>query len=240
MKEKILKRERSCFKFLKSIPKDRRYVVVGGYAVSAFEFPRLSVDLDIAIPQEEQDFFERLIEKQGFKLSTEKSDIDRIYSGKFKKFIKKVELPISVDLLINSVKSRQTGTAYSFKYLYENSETREVAGWHPESNATVKVVDREMLIALKMNSMRPTDKRDIIVLCYDKPNTDRIVQHISRCPIGIIRKHIDELTTIVENPKYTDSIRGTFNISEDVYKKAVKNCKIILREAAESLKEKIT
>ncbi len=230
LKEKILARERACFDFLKAMPKDKRYVLIGGYAVSAFEFPRLSVDLDITIPLSELKFFEKLVKRHGFELSTEKSDIDKIYSGKFKKFIKKVELPVSVDLLINSVKSRQTEVSYSFDYLYENSEVKEVIGWHPESRVSIRVVDREMLIALKMNAMRLTDKRDIIVLCYGRPDVEKITRHISRCPKDLIKRHIDELASLVEDPGYTDSIRGVFGISEDVYKKTIKNCKMMLKE----------
>lgn len=229
MKEKILARERACFEFLEALPADKQYVLIGGYAVSAFEFPRLSVDLDITIPQNELRFFEKLIETNDFELSTERSDIDKIYSGKYKKFVKKTELPVSVDLLINSVKSRQTNISYSFNYLYENSEIREVTGWHPKSRARVRVADKEMLIALKMNAMRPTDKRDIIMLCYEKPNTEKIIQHLSRCPKNIIKKHINELTSLTENTKNIDSIKGVFGISEGVYKKAIRNCKIMIR-----------
>jgi len=231
MKEKILARERACFEFLGAIAKSKRKcVLIGGYAVSAFEFPRLSVDLDIAIPQSELRFFEKLVKENGFELSTEKSDIDEIYSGKFKKFVKKVELPVSVDLLINSVKSRQTDVPYPFDYLYKNSEVREVTGWHPESRIKVRVVNREMLIALKMNSMRLTDKRDIIVLCYGKPDVDKIAKYISRCPKDVIKRHIDELISLLEDPKYVDSIKGTFSVSRDVYKRAVKNCRAVLKE----------
>ena len=237
MKEEILARERACFDFLNAMPKDRRYVLIGGYAVSAFEFPRLSVDLDIAIPQSELKSFEKLVKKQGFELSIEKSDIDKVYSGKFKKFVKKVELPVSVDLLINSVKSRQTGVSYSFDYLYENSEVKEVTGWHPESRVRVRVVDREMLIALKINSMRLTDKRDIIVLCYGRPDVDKIVQHLSRCPRDIIKRHVDELASLIEDPRYADSIRGVFSISADVYKKAIKNCKMMLKEVQKKMQD---
>jgi len=175
-------------------------------------------------------FFENLIKEQGFELSTEKSDIDKIYSGKFKKFVKKVDLLVSVDLLINSVKSRQTGVSYPFEYLYKNSEIREVSGWHPESKTRVRVINREMLIALKMNSMRLTDKRDIIVLCYKIPDVDNTVKHLSRCSTETIKEHINELASLIEDPKYTDSIKGVFSISENIYKRGVKNCSMMLKE----------
>jgi len=235
MKEKIRARERACFEFLSAIPGDRKYVLIGGYAVSAFEFPRLSVDLDIAIPQTELGFFEKLIRENNFDLSKEKSDIDEIYSGKFKKFVKRAGLPVSVDLLINSVKSRQTGVSYPFDYLYQNSEIRDVTGWHPDSRARVQVIDREMLIALKMNSMRLTDKRDIIVLCYVKPDVDRIAKHLLRCPADIIKRHLEELLSLLEDPSQEDSIRGLFAISADVHKRSVRNCRGMLKSIIRNL-----
>ena len=46
-------REKECFTFLKLIPKEKQYVIIGGYAVTSFGFSRFSVDLDITIPESE-------------------------------------------------------------------------------------------------------------------------------------------------------------------------------------------
>ncbi|MEE8403271.1 MAG: hypothetical protein V3R93_05925, partial [Candidatus Hydrothermarchaeaceae archaeon] len=170
MREKIRQREKKCFEFLEAIPAHRKYVLVGGYAVSSFHFPGLSVDLDIVIPEREAGFFRGLMKKQGFVLTGEKTDFDRNYSGKFEKYRKGEKLSVSVDLMINSIQARQTNHAYSFDYVFRNSETREIRGWHPGIRVDVRAADKEMLIALKVNSMRSSDKRDIIMLCYEKPD----------------------------------------------------------------------
>ncbi len=44
--------------------------MLGGFAVSAYEFPRLSMDLDIVIPDEELKYFRKLIKDQGFVFKT--------------------------------------------------------------------------------------------------------------------------------------------------------------------------
>ena len=44
-------REKDCFDFLNQIPKERKYVVIGGYAVTSFGFSRFSVDIDITLPE---------------------------------------------------------------------------------------------------------------------------------------------------------------------------------------------
>lgn len=225
VREKLLARERECFDFLNAIPDKTKYVLIGGYAVSSFGFPRFSVDLDIVIPEAELKTFEKLLKERGFTLTTERKDLDQTYSGEFKSYAKKTELPVSVDLLVNSVKSRQTDASYSFKHLLENSETMTVSGWSPESKATVRVADREMLIALKINSMRLTDKRDVIILCYEKPDIAKISAHLERCPQEIIRKHLEELLAVIEDVKYVDSIKGEFSVSDAVFKKVTANAK---------------
>jgi hypothetical protein len=232
MKEKILAREKACFDFLNSIPANRKFVLVGGYAVSSFEFPRLSVDLDIAIPESELKFFRELLKESGFILSHEKGEFDLTYGGKFEKYIKK-EPPISVDLLINSVQSRQTNYAYSYAYIEKNSETREIRGWHPELKAKIRVANKEMLLALKINSMRTADKRDVIMLCYEMPQTDALAKHLKNCPKDAIAKNLSELSVLLSDKKIRDAIKGAFTISDGVLERAIKNC----REVVSKLKD---
>lgn len=236
MKEKILARERDCFEFLKAIPANRKFVLVGGYAVSSFEFPRLSVDLDIVIPEEELKFFRDFIKEQGFVFSEEKSDFDLTYRGRFEKYTKGGDLPISVDLLINSVQARQTNYPYSFEYILKNSEVKEIRGWDPSSRVQIRVANREMLIALKANSMRAADKRDIVMLCYERPNVKEIVAHLKNCPRGTILKNIDELLELLSDPRYKDAIKGVFTISDEVLKMAIGNC----IETFNEIKKKLT
>ena len=112
-------REKECFTFLKLIPKDKKYVIIGGYAVSSFGFPRFSVDLDITIPENELSFFKKLISDSGYEFKIWKEDL--AYSGKFERYKKDL---VSIDLLINGVQSRQTGYNYPFQYIFKNSQIR--------------------------------------------------------------------------------------------------------------------
>ncbi|MFH0860750.1 MAG: hypothetical protein V1921_06075 [Candidatus Altiarchaeota archaeon] len=225
MREKLLARERECFDFLNAILQKTKYVLVGGYAVSSFGFPRFSVDLDIVMPDSELKFFEGLLRKRDFILVSERKGLDEVYSGEFRSYGKKTEMPVSVDLLINSIKSRQTGASYAFQYLLKNSEIQTVRGWHPDSKADVRVADREMLIALKINSMRLTDMRDVIMLCYGKHDTEKIIEHLKRCPQEIIKKHLQEMAALIDDPKYVDSIKGEFSITDKVFQAAARNAK---------------
>jgi hypothetical protein len=195
----------------------------------------LSVDLDIVIPEAELKVFRKTIKELGFIFTEEKSDFDSIYDGRFERYVKKDELPVSVDLLVNSVQARQTDYSYSFPYLFKNSETREIRGWHPESKVMVRVPKREMLVALKMNSMRMSDKRDIIMLCYEKPDADTIATHLSKCPRGILLDNLNELLELVAAREHDNSIKGVFSLSDDVLRRAALRCEEVIEAVIETI-----
>ncbi len=237
MREQIRKREEKCIDFLKAIPKSARYVLVGGYAVSSFRFPRLSVDLDVVIHEKELGFFRDLIKKRGFVLTAKKADFDKIYSGKFEKYMEDGKLPVGVDLLVGSIQARQTDYAYSFSYVSRNSEIREIRGWHPGVKTEAKVASKEMLIALTTNSMRKADKRDIIMLCYDKPDVKKIIKHLKICPRETILHHIKDLKETLESQNHSDALKGVFSIADKVLARAKANCLKVFEEIEEGLEK---
>src|SRR3989338_8698966 len=152
-RDALLNREKLCFDVLNSLG-SANYVLVGGYAVSSFDFPRLSVDLDLVIQESEINTIKHILESRGFSKTEELSGFDQVYSGKFERYKISSQLPVAVDLLINAIKSRQTNFSYSFDYLMKNSEVREVRGWAQGLKSLNRIVDKELLLALKINSMR--------------------------------------------------------------------------------------
>ena len=225
MRKDFSEREKICFDFLHLLDKDDSYVIIGGYAVSSFGFPRFSVDLDIVIPGEEKSSFHRLLADAGYILSKEKLDL--AYFGAFERHEKGL---VSIDLLINAVQSRQTGYSYPFSYIFRNSEIREVSGWDPSNKARVRVAKKEMLIALKVHSMRDSDKRDIIMLCYEPPDIPTLLKHLKDGPRNILLTHIHELDSVVNDRNVKDSLKGVYSLDDRVFEKTVKNCHRVLGE----------
>ena len=223
-------REKECFDFLNQIPKERKYAVIGGYAVTSFGFARFSVDLDITIPESELSFFKKLTQDNGFGLTIVKEDL--AYSGRFERYEKGL---VSIDLLINGVQSRQTGYLYPFQYIYKNSQMRETSGWNPANKAKAIIVKKEMLIALKIHSMRMADKRDIIMLCYEKPDTQSILTHLENSPRKKIIEHITELLSVFSNNKFKDSLKGVYSINDKIYKKTIERCQQAMIELKNQL-----
>lgn len=223
-------REKECFTFLKLIPKEKQYVIIGGYAVTSFGFSRFSVDLDITIPESELPFFKKALSINDFVFTKGKDDL--LYSGKFERYEKGL---VSIDLLINGVSSRQTGYLYPFQYLFKNSQIRETSGWDPLNKVKARIAKKEMLIALKIHSMRMTDKRDVIMLCYEIPNIGIIINHLKNSPKEKIIEHVNELLVNLNEKNLRDSIKGVYSIDDKIYKKTIENCQKTMNEIKERI-----
>ena len=158
-------------------------------------------------------------------------DFALIYKGRFVCFRKMVEsLPVSVDLLVGMVQCRQTDAAYSFDYVWKNSEIRVVTGFGVKASAEARVADREMLIALKINSMRMADQRDIIALCGGTVDTEKVANHLPRGPRDKIGEHIGRLLSFLKDAKSRDSLKGVFVFSDSVLDNLVKKTEETLEE----------
>lgn len=231
--EKMEAREKECFQFLNELPLTRRYVLIGGYAVSSFQFPRYSVDLDIVLPEEQLLFFQGFAKKRGFELEGE-HDVEQTYHGRSVVYAKQVGVRVGLDLLVNSVFSRQTKFAYPFPDLFENSEVREIRGRGLGARARARVASREMLLALKTNSMRDQDMRDILALCFQEPSLSKVVAHLEKCPRKKIAENLERLDAYLStlDPR---SFRDIFGTSETVLKTSIANCQALLTGARASL-----
>ena len=223
-------REKECFNFLQQIPRNTYYVVVGGYAVTAYGFPRFSVDLDIIIPESELPFFKKLIAENSFVFAKEKKDLG--YSGRFERYEKDL---VSIDLLINGIESRQTGYFYSFDSIFKNSQLRETSGWDPTNKVKARIAKKEMLLALKIHSMRTADKRDIIMLCYEEPNTKNILNHLKNSPKEKIIEHLDELLALLNESNLKDSLKGVYSIDDKIYTRMIHNCQRAMNDVKNQL-----
>lgn len=202
MKE-LIKKENEIFDILnKFVEKNLDFVIVGGYAVSAFKH-RFSVDADIVINSDDLSKFEDFLKKQGFKETISK-DLDNIYSSKFRRYEKD---DASIDLMIGALASRTTDATFSFKLLSENSTKRKIIGIEKEVYA--KIPEKELLIVMKLHSGRLTDFRDIAAMAK---NTDikKIKKFLFIGNLKVIKENLKKLNSIVENKNFVDSFKGVF------------------------------
>ncbi|HIH17682.1 MAG TPA: nucleotidyltransferase family protein [Nanoarchaeota archaeon] len=199
----LLKRENQIFDILQKFnDKELEFVVVGGYAVSAFKH-RFSVDADVVIKDSSLERFKTLLEKEGFKEAFGK-ELTGIYSPEFKRYEKD---KVFVDLMVNALVSRTTDAAWSFDLLHKNSVKRKIIGIEKEVTASVPI--KELLIAFKIHSGRLTDFRDVAALAKDI-DLEKVSAFLFRGDIKAININLKKLNTTVHDKNFVDSFKGVF------------------------------
>ena len=184
---------------------DLDFILVGGYAVSAFSH-RFSVDADLVVKDGDLEKFREILEEEGYK-EIQKKDLKKPYQGKFISFQKSEELPVTVDLLVNSLGCRQTEASWNFDYLQKNSVEETIEG--SEKSLEAKIPEKELLIAIKLHSGRLTDIRDVVAL---SSNADygKIKRHVNRGYHKKLKKILEEAKKIIESENFEDSFKGVF------------------------------
>lgn len=210
MIDEMIDRENKIFNVLNSFRKeDLDFILVGGYAVSAFSH-RFSVDADLVISDNNQEEFAKLLEGKGFE-EGQRKDLKSIYGGEFISYKKGRKLPVTVDLLVNSLKCRQTGASWSYNYLRKNSKEKTVRG--SENSVEVMVPEKELLIAIKLHSVRSTDIRDVVAL-IENSDFDKIKKHLNRGQRDKVKNSLNRVFKEINYDKFKDSFKGVFQETE--------------------------
>jgi len=206
MFEQFIKRENTIFEVLQEfVNAQLPFVLVGGYAISAYKH-RFSVDADLVLRKEDKTKFEEILKKKKFAKTIVK-DLDHVYAPEFIRYESKEKLPVSIDLLIGGVGSRDTNASFSVEEISNYSKKRKIIG--TEKEITVLVPDREVLIALKLHSGRLTDFRDIVALSKNL-ELGVIKKLIWRGKRQVVKSNIKKLISLAEKKEFIDSFKGVF------------------------------
>ncbi|MBU3897238.1 MAG: hypothetical protein KJ697_04925 [Nanoarchaeota archaeon] len=207
---KFVERENEIIKIIKKLS-EFNMIVVGRYAVSARAKHRFSVDCDIVIPKDNLEKIIELLDKERFEKSIIKDNLDNEYGGEFIRYVKKIDgLPVSVDILANSLTCRTTNASWSFDYILKNSDKIIISGI--ESSVECLVPSKELLLAFKIHSGRKTDLRDIIML--KDADWNAVKNHTNRGDLIILKKQIGEMIENLDDKNLIDSLKGLFQLKE--------------------------
>ncbi len=173
-------REKEIFETLKKI-KRYDFVLIGGYAVTAYTIPRFSVDCDIVVKNNaDAHRITRVLTKAGY---SEAEDTKKFsYSGTFTRYEKQVykNFRVSVDILITAVFDRQTSCKFTADWVFSNSSVREVKGKTITEVLKVRIVDRDALIVMKFACGRLSDIRDVFMLLPLAKDTEWIKHEVAQ------------------------------------------------------------
>ncbi len=201
--EELIKKENDIFEILqKFIDSNLDFIMVGGYAVSAFKH-RFSVDADIVVKSENLADFEDILKKQDFKKTLTKQ-LENTYPSKFIRYEKE---HASVDILIDALVSRTTNASFRYNLIYENTIKKKIIGIEKEVIARIPI--KELLIVMKLHSGRLTDFRDIAALAKDT-DLELIKKFLFIGDLSIIKENLSSLNKVVNNKNFVDSFKGVF------------------------------
>mgnify|MGYP001600129227 CR=1 FL=1 len=201
--EELIKKENEIFDILqKFINANLDFIVVGGYAVSAFKH-RFSIDADIVIKSQNLEDFERILEKQDFKKTISK-DLETIYPSRFIRYEK---YHASVDILVDALASRSTNASFSYKLLFDNSIKKKIIGI--EKEISTKIPIKELLIVMKIHSGRLADFRDIAAMAKDT-DLNLVKKFLFIGDLKKVNENLKKLNKAVNDKNFIDSFKGVF------------------------------
>ncbi len=181
-----------------------KYVLVGGYAVSAFN-TRFSTDLDIVVAPDSKMDLAEFLEGRGFK-QTDSHAKEWFYDTEVIEYEKRLtaQQPVGFDLLVNGLGCRQTEAQWSFDYLYGHSHQQEVSGGMVTTAA--RVIDGAVLVAAKLHSGRETDLRDVLAVA-EEIDLGAVMPHLRRGDDDALREQLERGLEILESDELIHGFR---------------------------------
>ncbi len=181
------------------------YVLVGGWAVSAFQ-TRFTADIDMVLPEDAVDDYSHLLSEKGYTKEFE-ADVGNVYEGRVLRYTKPVgEHSVEFDAVVDALRCRQTDAEWSYSYLREHSvvEPLEI-----EKGLEARVPEPSLLFALKIHSGRLADARDLLVIAAET-ELDSVGTHLHRGRPEALVEQIERTLERFEQESFEDSFKGVF------------------------------
>ena len=183
---------------------DLPYVLVGGWAVTAFN-QRFSTDVDLVIPETAVDDYASFLLDRDYERTSE-HDTSGIYEGRFIQYSKDVGNPVSIELMVNTLRCRQTNAEWSYRYLDQHAQPVTVGR---TLSVDTRIPERELLLAIKLHSGRFTDARDVIAAAADA-DFDRVETHLHRGESEALAEQLASISEQLADESFADSFKGEF------------------------------
>lgn len=180
------------------------YVLVGGWAITAFN-QRFSTDVDLVVPKDAVEDYESFLSDQDYNRASE-YDTNGIYEGQFIQYSKDVGNPVSIELMVNALRCRQTEAEWSYRYLDQHAQSVTVGR---TQSVHTRIPERELLLAIKLHSGRFTDARDVVAVA-DDADFDRIEKHLHRGDPDALAEQLRTIDDQLTDGSFVDSFKGEF------------------------------
>jgi len=207
-------REKEIFETLKRMSKFK-FVIIGGYAVSAYTLPRFSVDCDIVVKdKEELKEIEEVLVNFGY-IKEENNKDKTSYYGAFLRLEKDLgdNIKVSIDILIKEVLDRQTNATFSAEWIFDNSKIKILRGKTITEELKLRIINLDALFVLKFVSCRLTDIRDIFMLAPNIKNKKWIKEEILKK--YDFNKLFIKIKDKITSKQFKDNLQGVYGIIDE-------------------------
>ena len=180
------------------------YVLVGGWAVTAFN-QRFSTDVDLVVPEDAVEDYESFLRDHDYERTSD-HDTSGIYEGRFIQYSKDVGNPVSIELMANALRCRQTDAEWSYRYLDQHAQPVTVGR---TLSVDTRSPGRELLLAIKLHSGRFTDARDVVAAAADA-DFDRVETHLYRGEPEALAEQLASISEQLADESFVDSFKREF------------------------------
>ena len=184
------------------------YVLVGGWAVTAFN-QRFSTDVDLVVPEEAVEDYESFLRDRDYDRTSEQ-DTSGIYEGRFIQYSKDIGNPVSIELMVNALRCRQTDAEWSYRYLDQHTQPVTVGR---TMSVDTRIPERELFLAIKLHSGRFTDARDVVAAATDA-DFDHVETHLHRGDPDALSEQLASMSEQLADESFVDAFKGEFSRTE--------------------------
>lgn len=197
-------REKVVLEILKELPK-ANVVLIGGYAVNAYVPPRFSIDCDLVLLDDP-----KIVEAALKRCNFSKTETGDVPYGNYMRYFRENE-KVAFDLLVNSVLDRDTGIVFESALFKKYSKFRTTVGRANPIRIEIRIVDPELLFAMKFVCARKQDIRDMFMLAGENLNRELIAELLlKKCNTEQLKEISDHIRKAVESKTYRDSLHGAY------------------------------
>jgi hypothetical protein len=113
---------------------------------------------------------------------------------------------VSIELMVNALRCRQTNAEWSYRYLDQHSQPVTVGR---TQSVDTRIAERDLFLAIKLHSGRFTDARDVVATAMDA-DFDRAETHLHRGDPELLSEQLDGISEQLADESFVDAFKGEF------------------------------
>jgi hypothetical protein len=187
------------------------FVVIGGYAVNAHGQHRFSEDCNLATNRDNVPIIDAMLLGDGYELR--RNEVRPPMGVTIREYHKTVEgEPASIELLVDTVVSTTTRGTWTYGFIHENSVEAIVVG--ATDSTPSRVVQRNLLVAIKLHSGRTQDIADVVML------SERVDwKDVARCAAcgskETLMEHLELAIGEISSSRFASNMKSLFSMRSD-------------------------